>query len=229
VTALRRAIETRYSSARGVDGTIDSRLPTSQLLRLVADKSVDRLRGLLRGLPRTYVARGVRLRGRSQLAVGGSVSFGVGVLIDARGVQGVELGESVTVDDRAVLRVSGTIRELGTFIRVRDRTAIGIGNVLHGGGGITIGADCLLGPYCAIYSENHDFADLSVPIRLQRARPAAVVIGDDVWLGTGVTVLPGVTIGSGSVVAAGAVVVHDVPPMTVVAGVPARVVKRRSS
>jgi maltose O-acetyltransferase len=53
-----------------------------------------------------------------------------------------------------------------------------------------------------------------------------VRIGDDVWIGGHATILPGVTIGDGAVVAAGAVVTKDVPPYTVVAGVPARVVKK---
>jgi len=57
-------------------------------------------------------------------------------------------------------------------------------------------------------------------------KTAAVIIEDDVWIGTNAIVLPGVRVGRGSIVGAGAVVVRDVPPMTVVAGVPARVVRR---
>ena len=55
--------------------------------------------------------------------------------------------------------------------------------------------------------------------------PAPIVIGDKVWIGANATVLPGVTIGKGAIVAAGAVVTRDVPPNTIVAGVPARVVR----
>jgi maltose O-acetyltransferase len=54
---------------------------------------------------------------------------------------------------------------------------------------------------------------------------APVIIGDGAWLASRVTILPGVTVGNGSIVAAGAVVTHDVPPNTLVAGVPARVVR----
>ena len=58
-------------------------------------------------------------------------------------------------------------------------------------------------------------------------RENAVTIGHDVWIGHGATVTPGVTIGNGAVIGAGAVVTHDVAPYTIVAGVPARVLKPR--
>ena len=88
-------------------------------------------------------------------------------------------------------------------------------------GGITIGDDVLVGPQTIIATLNHD----PDPEKRGGMFAKPVVIGDKVWLGARVTICPGVTIGEGAIVGAGAVVTKDVPPRTVVAGVPARIIK----
>ena len=89
-------------------------------------------------------------------------------------------------------------------------------------GGITIGNGSLIGMNVTIATLNHG---LSLEIR-NTTYPSPVVIGENVWIGSNATILPGVTIGDNSVVAAGAVVTKVVPENTVVAGVPAKVVKK---
>ena len=89
-------------------------------------------------------------------------------------------------------------------------------------GGITIEDHVMIGPRVNITSENH----LVEVAGRKTMVPKAVVICENAWIGAGATILPGVTVGRNSVVAAGAVVNKDVPPNTVVAGVPARVVKQ---
>lgn len=88
-------------------------------------------------------------------------------------------------------------------------------------GGITIEDGVQIGPRVNLTSENHplDPTDRTTLI------PGPIVIKRNAWIGAGATILPGVTIGENSIVAAGAVVSRDVPPNTVVAGVPAKVVK----
>ncbi len=88
-------------------------------------------------------------------------------------------------------------------------------------GGIWIGDNTLIGHNAVLATLNHD------PDPKKRANliPSRIVIGQDVWLGANVTVLPGVSIGDGAIIAAGAVVTKDVPPNTIVGGVPAKMLK----
>ncbi|HTR73906.1 MAG TPA: DapH/DapD/GlmU-related protein [Solirubrobacterales bacterium] len=92
------------------------------------------------------------------------------------------------------------------------------------GGGIRIGRDCLFGPYVEILDS--DFHDTDPALRRSGShRPAAVEIGDNVFVGTGARVLKGAAIGSDSVIGAGAVVTGEIPAGVVAAGNPARVVR----
>ena len=88
-------------------------------------------------------------------------------------------------------------------------------------GGITIGDGSLIGHNVVLATINHDLD----PAKNRKNHYAPIRIGEHVWIGSNATVLPGVTIGDWAVVAAGAVVTKDVPPYTVVGGIPARILK----
>jgi acetyltransferase-like isoleucine patch superfamily enzyme len=88
-------------------------------------------------------------------------------------------------------------------------------------GGITIEDNVLIGPRVNLVSENHPIN----PADRQYLVGAPVVIKRNAWIGAAATILPGVTVGENSIVAAGSVVTKDVPPNTIVGGVPAKVIK----
>jgi acetyltransferase-like isoleucine patch superfamily enzyme len=89
---------------------------------------------------------------------------------------------------------------------------------------VTIGNDVQIGAMVCFETVNHGLD--YVPGRGRTDEDAPIVVEDGVWIGTGVIVTPGVRIGRGAVIAAGAVVASDVPPFTVVGGVPARTIRR---
>ncbi len=113
-------------------------------------------------------------------------------------------------------------------LSIGDYSSIGPRSEIFGV--VTIGNDVMMGPDVVIQTNNHKHDRTDIPMRLQGfEEPREVVIGDDVWIGQRVIILPGVTVGKGCIIAAGAVVTKDVPEYSVVAGVPARVVKSRLS
>ncbi len=93
--------------------------------------------------------------------------------------------------------------------------------------GITIGNYVMIGSRCIFASVTHGFSDWKTPMIFQKVTVKPIVIEDDVWIGANVTVQGGVRIGRGSIVAAGAVVSKDVPPFSIVGGIPAKVMKDR--
>lgn len=126
-------------------------------------------------------------------------------------------GENVNVERHA---------RFGRGVTLGDRSGIGINASI--GEQTHIGSDVMMGPDCVIYTRNHRFDRLDIPMREQGYGPVEPVeIGDDCWIGGRVTILPGVHVGNGAVIAAGAVVTKDVPPYAVVGGVPAKIIYNR--
>ncbi len=125
-----------------------------------------------------------------------------------------------------------SIIELGAgpgSLFIDSRTAIQSGCVINPlVSDIIIGKNCMIAAKCAFTPYQHDVSDWQRPMREQPLTSRGdIVLEDDVWLGTQVCVLDGVTIGEGAVVGAGAVVTKSIPPYTVAAGVPARVIRDR--
>lgn len=106
---------------------------------------------------------------------------------------------------------------------IGDHTRIGIHCTVIGP--VCIGSHVNLAQGITVTALNHNFSNNEQRIDEQGINTSPIVIGDDVWIGANAVILPGVTIGRHCVVAAGAVVTKDVPDYTVVAGVPAKVIK----
>ncbi|MFC5380607.1 DapH/DapD/GlmU-related protein [Aquipuribacter nitratireducens] len=126
-----------------------------------------------------------------------------------------------TTVDASVVVFPPFYSEFGKNLRFGRDVFVNMGCRFQDTGGITIEDGALIGHGCTLTTLDHDMD----PERRADMLPRAVVVGRGAWLGAGVTVVPGVRIGHGAVVGAGAVVTRDVPPDTVVAGVPARVIR----
>jgi maltose O-acetyltransferase len=153
----------------------------------------------------TRVPFSVRLDGRLLIRNNGTITFGDRVLLASRAaLQEFRCGPGAVIE-----LGSGTFVNHGTSIVSCES--------------VRIGRECRIGTYCLI--ADNQLYRLEPERRNERPESRPITIEDHVWIAARVIVLPGVTIGAGSVVAAGSVVTHDVPPRTLVAGVPARAVR----
>ena len=130
---------------------------------------------------------------------------------------GVALGARVLLEAEVYLRLVDDKARL----TLGDHTFVGRGTEFDVLLGVAVGSHSLIAPRCFITDHVHGCLP-GTRIDQQACNAAPVSIGSDVWLGTGVVVLPGVTIGDGAVVGANSVVTRDVAPMSIVAGAPAR-------
>lgn len=127
-------------------------------------------------------------------------------------------GKNVNIERGAVF---------SSHVSLGDNSGLGINAYMTGS--VEIGNNVMMGPNCTIYSRNHSFDRTDIPMCEQGYQPEKkVIIGDDVWLGGHVIILPGVRVGTGAILAAGAVVTKDVPEYAIVGGNPAKVIKFRN-
>jgi acetyltransferase-like isoleucine patch superfamily enzyme len=169
----------------------------------------------------------VKVRHAYQFTAGRNLILEDNVFINALSEEGITMGDNVSIARDAILVCTGVIAQKGTGIHIGNGTGINAGAYLSGQGGIHIGNDVIIGPGVQIFSENHNFADPEKLIKDQGVTRQGVTIGNNCWIGARVTILDGVDIGNGCLIAAGSVVTKSTPENTIVAGVPAKVLKSR--
>jgi len=163
----------------------------------------------------------LRLRHRD-VVTEGFVFLGRDVRLETRrGLGRIIVGRWVHLGD------GNRIRAHEGTLRIGDKCVFGANNVVNAYLDVEIGPRTIVADWVYVVDFDHVFDDINQPIKDQGIAKAPIRIGADCWLGTKVTVVRGVRIGAGSVVAANAVVTSDVPPMSVVGGIPARVLTNR--
>ena len=168
------------------------------------------------------IERNARLEIPSRLFFHDRVFVGENCWISAGSKDG-----KIRFGDNAFIAHCCTLTGQGGKISIGSHVHISRNSYINGIGDVEIGDDTLLGPNVVFISGNHPFDRLDIPIRVQGVQRAKISIGNDVWLSANVTVVPGISIGKGAVVGAGAVVTKDLPPYSISAGVPAKVIKYR--
>lgn len=157
---------------------------------------------------------------------GSAIAFPQGTLL---GERWISVGHFTLIGPQVTISAGFVpVRDLGPtpIVRIGNGVVLGRGSHVVGHQSIDIGDDVYTGPYIYVTDQNHGYTDPDTPIGKQWPVNEPVTIGAGSWIGTGAVILPGATIGRNVVVAAGSVVRGIVPDHCVVAGVPARVVRR---
>lgn len=142
--------------------------------------------------------------------------------------RGIIAGDRVTIGKHAIIRPTNIYGSaIGEGLKIGNNSSIGPYSYIGCSGYIEIGDNVMMSPRVSIYAENHLFDRADQTIKEQGVKREFVKIEDDCWIAANTVILAGVTIGRGSVIAAGSVVTKDIPPYSVVGGVPAKVIKSR--
>lgn len=175
------------------------------------------------------VGKGTVIRQAKYLSVGKEFIAEDYCEINCLSRRGIVLGDRVSIGRYALIRPTNFYGggEIGEGLKVGNNSNIGSYAYIGCSGYIEIGDNVMISPRVSIYSENHNFAGLDLPMKEQGVTREFVKIEDDCWIAANSVVLAGVTIGRGSVVSAGSVVTKDVPPYSIVGGVPAKIIRSR--
>lgn len=184
-------------------------------------------RGLFQSCGRKpVIGPAVTLRNTRSIVLGENIVLSDGAILDGRSNQdvGIDLGDRTIVGQRAMLLCKGG------QIRIGSDVGIGANSGLYAVGDnvLTIGDNCLVGPYCYFGGTMYHHDRTDIPMREQgHDLRGGITVGDDCWFGAGAAIMDGVTVGRGAIVASGAVVTRDVADFTIVGGVPAKPIGRR--
>ncbi len=150
-----------------------------------------------------------------------------GIII--KNIKHIKFGKDISIGDHCAFYCQDY--ELGSRLEIGNGVKFNRNVMLNSdkGGQIYIGDDVLFGPNVVVRASNHNFLNTKLKIKDQGHTPGKIEIGNNVWISANATILPNVKIGEGAVIAAGAVVTKNVQPFSVVAGVPAKMIKLLST
>ena len=157
----------------------------------------------------------------SKIKIGKEVFIAKSAVVESRRGGNISIGSDTEILDGVLLLTYGGNIIIGEHCSVNPYT------IIYGHGGTIIGNNVMIAGHCMIIPNEHTYISKEKTILDQGASSKGIVIEDDVWIGHSCSILDGVRIGKGAVIGAGSVVTKDIPPYTVVAGVPAKMIKMR--
>jgi len=211
---------------------LDRRIPISVLVSLFSRRAIWLTRGILKTAflqfrPKAvFMGPGVELRNSSLCRFGNGVTLERGVIIDGLSEHLVVLSDNVSIGPYSLIRSSSAVN-VGAGMIIGRNSSCDAYSFFGAGGFVSIGENVIMGEHVSFHAETHNFERTDVPIRAQGVTMMPITVEDDCWIGANVTFLGGAYLARGSIVGAGAVVNKQYPPFSIIAGVPAKVLKMR--
>ena len=227
-----KLLDNIVSKMKGEDFKIDKSIPLSYLFHFFMIKFFSLLYGIfvLRKFKRVFVHPSSTILCSSKIKFGKNFSIGRNCYVNALSKEGFVCGDNVSMGFLTHVDLTGSMKNLGKGIKIGNNVGLGShGHYGSGVGGLEIGNDTIIGNYVSFHPENHNYSDLSTPIRLQGVSGKGIKIGNNCWIGAKATFLDGAEIGNGCIIAAGALVKDKFPDNVIIGGVPAKILKNRTS
>lgn len=223
-------IHSLLEKIKGNGTKVDRDIPAAYLLGIAFSKAISLLYGMVRlsTLKRVYVSPSSVIKCASKIQFGKNLSIADNCRIDALSKKGLVMGENVSIGYQTQIELTGSLSLLGQGMSIGNNVGLGThGRYGSGAGFVRIGDNTIFGNYVSIHPENHIFSNPKIPIREQGvSSKGGVEIGANCWIGAKVTILDGTKIGNNCIVAAGAVVRGEFPDDVMIAGVPAKIIKK---
>ena len=227
---IKRLLEAFIRRTKNDTFRFDDSVPLSAIVELLVTKIMSLLRGFrvsffIGSFSKIYLGKSVKIQHTKNIVFGDNVIIGDYAMLSALGKGPLSIGNNVNVGAFSRVIISTSYNDIGEFITIGDNVGFGEFAYLGGAGGLSIGKNTIIGQYFSAHPENHIFTNSKSLIRHQGVTRTGIMIGENCWIGSKVTILDGVTIGDNCVIAAGAVVNSSFPDNVVIGGVPAVTLK----
>lgn len=219
------------SKLKGEEFKIDESVPLSYLFNFFIIKFFSLLYGIrsLRKFKMVFVHPSSTIHCSSKIKFGKNFSIGRNCYVNALSKEGLVCGDNVSMGFHTHIDLTGSLKNIAKGIKIGNNVGLGShGHYGSGVGGLEIGDDTIIGNYVSFHPENHNYSDLSIPIRLQGVSGKGIKVGNNCWIGAKATFLDGTELGNGCIVAAGAVVKGVFPENVIIGGIPAKIIKYRN-
>lgn len=218
------------SKIKGEKFILDNKIPTLYLTSLIWSKLLMFINGSFlickekKGI--VCIAFKAIIKSKSKLYIKGNVNIGRFCYIDCLSTEGVVLGNNVSIGMNTTIMCTGHISDIGKGLIIGNNVGLGSHGFWGCAGGIEVGDDTIFGNFVSLHSENHNFNNPNIPIRLQGVNRKGITIGKNCWIGSKVTILDGVILEDNCIIAAGSVVLSGkYEQNSIYGGVPAKFIK----